>query len=77
MYGIGLLAPVALLPQVIQVFHTHDVSSLSLVTWLMLGIINALWAVYGYVHREGALIIANACMAVLNFAVAIGILMFS
>jgi len=76
MFVVGTFAPLALLPQVVQVFVNRDVAGLSASTWVLLGTINALWAIYGILHRERPIIIANAGMALLDFIVVFGIVLF-
>lgn len=75
-YPVAVLAPVALLPQVVQLYVTKDASSLALPTWLVLGLLNLVWFYYGLVHKERPIIITNAMLAVLNFAVVVGILLY-
>jgi uncharacterized protein with PQ loop repeat len=76
MYAIGVVAPLALLPQVIQLYFYRSAAGLSPLTWILLGIINAMWATYGALHRENPILIANAGMATLDFVIVVGIFLF-
>jgi uncharacterized protein with PQ loop repeat len=76
MIVVGSLAPLAVLPQVIQLYVHHDASGLSMLTWSLLASINALWAVYGIIHKERPLIIANTGLAILDFLIVAGILLY-
>ena len=76
MFVIGSFAPLALLPQVVQVFVQHNVAGLSILTWCLLGMMNTLWAIYGFLHRERPILIANTGMAILDASIVIGILLF-
>jgi uncharacterized protein with PQ loop repeat len=76
MFVIGSCAPLALLPQVSQVYVEHHVAGLSIITWCLLGIINTLWAIYGFLHKEKPILIANVGMAFLDFSIVVGILLF-
>jgi len=76
MYGIGILAPVALVPQAFELYTSHDASGLSLPTWVVLGIINFLWSIYGTLHKEPPIAIANVFMGLLNLSVAVGIILY-
>ena len=76
MYGVAIVMPLALVPQVLQVFMTHDVAGLSLVTWAVLGVVSFCWVLYGILHKEWPIIIANGCMCVLDFAVVAGIVLY-
>jgi uncharacterized protein with PQ loop repeat len=77
MYVVGSLAPLALLPQVIHLYVHKDATGLSITTWVLLGMINGLWVVYGAIHREKPIFIANLGMCILNFSIVVGILLFS
>ena len=73
MFVVGTLAPLALLPQVFQVYVHHNVNGLSILTWSLLGFINTLWATYGLLHHERPIFIANLGMAFLDFSIVVGI----
>jgi len=75
-YPVAIAAPFALLPQVIKLYTTQDVTSLSLSTWAALGAINFIWLFYGYVHRERPIIITNCIFASFHLAIVVGILLF-
>lgn len=75
-YIAAFVGPLALLPQVLNVYVTRDASGLFLPTWFMFGALNFLWILYGRVHREKPIVITNSALMVLNFSVAIGILLF-
>jgi MtN3 and saliva related transmembrane protein len=76
MLVIGPLAPIALFPQVLEIYRTSDAGSFSLVTWTSFALINVLWALYGFLHKETPIILANGGLVVLNSAIVIGILLY-
>ena len=73
MYVVGILAPLALIPQVIQVW-SGDASGVSLFTWAMLGVATSFWLAYGIIHKEKPIIVTNCLALVLNFSVVAGVL---
>ena len=75
-YPIAFLAPLALVPQVWQLYATQDATSLALSTWLVLGFLNLLWIFYAWVHRERPVMITNVMFGFLNFAIAFGVILF-
>ena len=77
MYGVAFLSPLALLPQIIQIYQTQQVSGLSLPSWFLLGCINVTWVIYGLIHRAHAITIANIAFGALNFSAALAIVLFS
>ncbi len=76
MYTVGVLAPLALLPQVTQLYAHKDAAGLSLVTWTLLGSINVLWVIYAALHRAYPILLANIGMALLNFTIVLGIFLY-
>ena len=76
MYGVGIFAPLALVPQILQVFTTKSSEGLSLPTWLLFIAVNTLWATYGAVHKDKHILFANLFMALFNGIVVVGVLMY-
>lgn len=76
MYGVAIATPIALFPQVFRLFTYQDAAGLSIITWSMLGCINILWIVYGIVHKERPILIANVLVGILNWALIYGILLY-
>lgn len=76
MYGVGVFAPLALLPQIHQLYASRDASGLSLVTWVLICSVNALWALYGMAHKDTQIFLANVLMMLFNFSILVGILLY-
>ena len=77
MYVAGMLAPLMTVPQAIKIWYLKDSQGVSVLTWSGYALGSVLWLLYGLVHREKPIIIANASAAVLQLAVVIGTLWFS
>lgn len=75
-YVAAFVGPLALLPQVFNLYATHQTAGLFLPTWAMLGVLNGIWIWYGRVHRARPIVITNTALMLLNFSVALGILWF-
>ena len=76
MFGVAFVAPVVLMPQVIQLYTSKSAEGLSLPTWFLLGAINFLWALYGFVHKEKPVVISSFFMGILNMSIAVGIVLY-
>lgn len=76
MYGVAIVSPLALVPQILHIYRTHDVSSLTISTWAILGGVNVLWLIYGALHKAYPVILANILFATLNFAGVIAIVLY-
>jgi uncharacterized protein with PQ loop repeat len=76
MYGVGIMAPFVLLPQILTLYETKDASGFSIATWGLLACINVLWAFYGALHRERPIMLANIVMFLFNFTIVLEIFMY-
>ena len=76
MYGVGLVQPLALLPQISAIYLEHSKVGVSMATWLALTVFNTLWAIYGYRHRAWPIMIANIMLAILDIAIVAGVLWY-
>ena len=76
MYGVGILAPIALVPQILQIYTTKSSIGISLFTWILLAFINSLWAFYGIVHKDSQLVFANAFITLFDLIIVVGILVY-
>jgi len=74
---ISLIGPVAMLPQVYDVFARQSASGLSLTTWSLWTLLAIVWIYYGYVHKEKPILFANIAYFVLQGLVVFGILIYS
>ena len=74
MYGVGILAPLFILPQAVQILVYNNSAGVSFITWFLLGIVAFLWIIYGVIHKEKPIIITNVLFCILNFVVAFGAL---
>ena len=73
---VGLVSPIATIPQVIKVFATHrqHAAGQSLTTWSIYTAISILWVIYGLRKGETPLVIGNALGVIMYGLVAVGIL---
>jgi uncharacterized protein with PQ loop repeat len=77
MYGVGVFAPLALLPQIERVYTEQSAGGLSFITWTLLCIFNGMWGLYGLVHRDLQIFLANCLMLLFNGVILLGILLYS
>ncbi len=76
MYGVGVLAPLALLPQIIQIYSTKSGAGVSLMTWSLLMCVNVMWGIYAAVHRDRHILFANSLLFCFDAIIVIGLLMY-
>jgi len=77
MVAAGLISPIATIPQIVKLLFTHDehASGQSLTTWMVYTVLAMLWAVYGVVNNQLAVLVGNSAGAILYGIMAIGIIM--
>ncbi len=56
---------VALFPQLVNVWQTHNVQALSSTTFLMIFFANAIWGVYG-IHRKDPAVLLSSCLVLIS-----------
>lgn len=76
MYGVGIFAPIALVPQILKIYSTKSSSGLALPTWTLLMFFNILWALYGVAHKEKQIFLASGLMSIFDGIIIIGILLY-
>lgn len=74
MYGVGIVQPFALVPQITAIYVDHATQGVSLVTWVMLSFVNTLWALYGFAHKDKLIIMVNTLLVLFDVIIVIGIL---
>src|SRR3990167_8089206 len=75
-HPVAIVAPIALLPQVLSVYSTKNVSGLVVFPWIFLGCMHILWVFYGTIHRELPLVLTSIFFALMNFSLLVGILLY-
>lgn len=76
MYGVGFAAPLALLPQIFQIYSTKSSVGVSLPTWSLLMFANFLWFIYALVHKDKHLLFANSLMLVFYSVIVTGLILY-
>lgn len=71
----GIVGPLATLPQLFKLFfsHTEHALGLSLTTWVLYALLAALWAVYGFVHKNPPIWVGNSLGFLMDMVMVIGI----
>ena len=77
MLVMGLLGPLAGVPQLIKVYFTHDhlAHRVSLTTWGMYAFIASCWSVYGFLLGRKPIFLSNGLTALIDFLVVFKLLL--
>lgn len=76
MIVVGLVGPLALIPQVLTIWVDRGVAGLSLLTWALLTAVSFMWILYGVFRRSKALVVANILYTIFNFLVVLGVFLY-
>ncbi|AUI86183.1 hypothetical protein BS333_07155 [Vibrio azureus] len=76
MLFMGLVSPIATLPQLYKLYitHSHHAHGLSLTTWSMYALISLLWFIYGLYHRNPTIWVGNLLGFLAYLAMVVGII---
>lgn len=72
---LALITPFMTVPQVLDVYTKGNVEGVSILTWLGYAVGAGFWVVYGLIHKEKPLFIANFLLLVFDIAIVIGVLL--
>jgi len=75
-YVVGVLFPLSTLPQVNQLYTSHDASGLSLITWIMYTLLTGLFLIYALVDNIKPLALTQFVWLFVDAAMVVGILMY-
>lgn len=75
-YVSAFVGPILTIPQILKIFGEKNASGVSIIYWL--GILGGtiLWGIYGIVHKEKPIIVANFLMGILAIIIVIGIVLY-
>lgn len=71
---LGIVYPLAMAPQLYNVWALHRTAGLSGITSVIGLLASIIWAVYGLLHRQRPILIANLVWMCVHAAMAVGIL---
>lgn len=76
MWVAAILSPFVTIPQIIEVYTTHNVASLSLITWFFYAVTPCIWLLYGILHQDKFIVINNILWAIASTFVCVGIILY-
>ncbi len=72
----GVVGPFTVLPQIYQIFSTHQAAGVSVIAWLLMFIVTFPWIFYGVAHRDKTIIISFILWEIANALVVVGAMMY-
>ena len=75
-YLFAVLGPASTLPQVYTALIEQKIEGLSIITWVLWEIISCFWLLYGFLHKDKPIIIAQIGWIIVQTLVIIAIISF-
>jgi len=75
-YFVAIFGPIMTLPQVAKIWIDKNASGVSILSWGSYLIVGIFWLIYGIMHKEKPIIIANILWIVLEIFIVIGTLIY-
>lgn len=76
-FAVALFGVVMTVPQVTEIWLSHDASGVSLLSWGAYALGAGFWMAYGIVHKERVILAIYALYALLDVLVILGVLAYS
>lgn len=76
MMAAAVIHPLTALPQVAQIYATHNASGVSLLTWLGFMVLGAVFLTYALLHRIRPMIVTQVLWFIIDLLVVIGVLLY-
>ena len=76
MSGAAVIHPLTALPQVYQIYHTHNVSGISLWTWLGFMALGLIFLAYGILHKIKPFIVTQVLWFIMDLLIVVGTLVY-
>jgi len=76
MYLVALITPILTIPQLLTIWVQHQAGGVSQLTWAAYAVMSGVWLIYGLLQRQKPLVLSQACLFVVDFAVVLGISIF-
>lgn len=73
----SVIHPLTAIPQVYSIYATHDVSGVSLWTWLGFMVLGLVFLTYSIVHKIKPLILNQILWFIVDFLVVAGVIIYS
>ncbi len=73
----AIIHPLTALPQVYKIYSTHNVTGISLWTWLGFMVLGTIFLLYGIVHKIKPFIMTQLLWFVIDFMIVIGVIIYN
>ena len=72
----GVVGPFTVLPQIYDIFTTHQATGVSVTAWVLMFVVTLPWIFYGIAHKDKSIIWSFILWEIANLLVIVGALMY-
>jgi len=76
MYFVALATPLLTVPQLVLVWSNRQTTGVSILTWGAYAAASGLWLIYALLRKQKQLVVTQALLFVLDFAVVLGVYIY-
>jgi|1186.fasta_scaffold03278_3 uncharacterized protein with PQ loop repeat len=73
----AVVHPLSAFPQIIKIYTTHDVTAVSLLTWIFFMAVGAVFLIYSVVHKIKPLILTQVLWFINDVIIVVGIVLYA
>ncbi|HEY2003654.1 MAG TPA: hypothetical protein VGH44_00895 [Candidatus Saccharimonadia bacterium] len=74
--AVAVIQPAGTIPQIVKIYSTHNASSISMLSWGIFVVFDAMWLWYGLAERQKAVILSGALFTLLEGIVVVEALLY-
>ncbi len=72
----GIVGPFTVIPQVYEIFSTHQANGVSATSWILMSVVTLPWIFYGIAHKDKTIIVSFILWEIVNLMVVAGALIY-
>jgi MtN3 and saliva related transmembrane protein len=73
-YVVAVISPLSAVPQIMKLWNGES-DGVSVLSWLIFGLVAAIWLLYGFAHKEWPIIVSNTLWFIVDIAIVVLVVM--
>lgn len=75
-YVFAIGGPLMNIPQLLKIWTEKNAAGVSVLSWIGFALTSLIWLIYGIIHKEKPIVVANCLYLIFQIGVIIGTLMY-
>ena len=76
-FVVGVIGPLMTLPQLHLMWYTQSAENISIATWILYTFSSLIWTLYGFIHKDKAIILTYISWLIIDLLMVAGIIYLS